>query len=277
MKTYISDIIPKLQAYSKKLDEETLLTKQHWVAIDETSNSKNVYIFRKNNELLISQNGKVEKAKWEYLGHNSLLIDRKDESYLYKHGFFDENILALKVDSTNEFAILVNEIQFETGLNTIAKINGALTQKYIRNSLVDPAGKTRNAPPISNSTQYLEEKLIDGRVIKIEYKPPYSFVPDVDVFDQKGNPLTDGNYFLTNNKVLSVKNGKIFKRYFLESYKIKGLGVVRIRQVDVNGPQPGDEIFDNSSGTTYISGEFRLSWATRVVFDRGIIKKVKLF
>ena len=27
------------------------------------------------------------------LGHNSLLIDRQDESYLFKHGFFDENIL----------------------------------------------------------------------------------------------------------------------------------------------------------------------------------------
>ena len=30
------------------------------------SNEKNVYIFRQNNELLISQNGKVEKATWEY-------------------------------------------------------------------------------------------------------------------------------------------------------------------------------------------------------------------
>jgi hypothetical protein len=28
-------------------------------------------------------------------GNNSLLIDRKDDSYLFKQGFFDENILAL--------------------------------------------------------------------------------------------------------------------------------------------------------------------------------------
>jgi hypothetical protein len=77
MRTFISDIIPRIQKFSQKLDNLTLLTNQHWVVIDDIDNTKNVYIFRHNNELLISQNGKVEKAKWEYLGNNSLLIDRK--------------------------------------------------------------------------------------------------------------------------------------------------------------------------------------------------------
>ncbi|MCO5254396.1 MAG: hypothetical protein M9892_08545 [Bacteroidetes bacterium] len=77
MKTFISDLIPKLQRYSQKLDNLTLLTDQHWVVIDDISNNKNVYIFRTNNDLLISQNGKVEKVKWEYLGNNSLLISSR--------------------------------------------------------------------------------------------------------------------------------------------------------------------------------------------------------
>ena len=89
MKTYISDLIPKLQRFSQKLDNFTLLTNQHWVVIGDIENSKSIYIFRTNNELLISQNGKVEKAKWEYLGNNSLLIDRKDDSYLYKHKYIN--------------------------------------------------------------------------------------------------------------------------------------------------------------------------------------------
>lgn len=87
MKTYFLDLIPKLQRFSQKLDDLTRLTNQHWVVVDEIANSKNVYIFRTNNDLLISQNGKVEKAKWEYLGNNSLLIDKKEDSYLFKHGF----------------------------------------------------------------------------------------------------------------------------------------------------------------------------------------------
>jgi len=88
VRTYISDIIPRIQKFSQKLDNLTLLTNKHWVVIDEIDNNKNVYIFRQNNELLISQNGKVEKAKWEYLGNNSILIYRNSESYLFKHGFF---------------------------------------------------------------------------------------------------------------------------------------------------------------------------------------------
>lgn len=135
MKTYISDIIPKIQKFSQKLDNLTLLTNQHWVVIDNVENEKNVYIFRQNNELLISQNGKVEKAKWEYLGHNSLLIDRKDESYLFKHGFFDENILALKIDSKNEYAFLVNENKFDKELNSLESIIEFLNKKYVASTI----------------------------------------------------------------------------------------------------------------------------------------------
>jgi len=131
MRTYISDIIPRIQKFSQKLDNLTLLTNQHWVVIDDIDKTKNVYIFRQNNELLISQNGKVEKAKWEYLGHNSLLIDRKDESFLFKHGFFDENILALKIDSKEEYAFLVNETKFDKELNSLLNIIEFLEKKYV--------------------------------------------------------------------------------------------------------------------------------------------------
>ena len=122
MKTYFFDLIPRLQRYSEQLDDLTKLTNQHWVVVDEIANSKNVYIFRTNNELLISQNGKVERAKWEYLGNNSLLIDKREEIYLFKQGFLDENVLALKVDSKDEYAFLVNENKYDGDLNSINKI-----------------------------------------------------------------------------------------------------------------------------------------------------------
>lgn len=131
MKTYFVDLIPKIQRFSQKLDNLTLLTNQHWVVIDDIDLNKYVYIFRQNNELLISVNGKVEKAKWEYLGQNTLLIDRKEESFLFRQGFFDENILALKVDSKNEYAFLVNETKFYKELNSVEAIKEFLRLKYI--------------------------------------------------------------------------------------------------------------------------------------------------
>lgn len=131
MKTFFSNIIPKIQKYSQKLDNITLLTNQHWVVIDDTNTNKIVYIFRENKELLISQNGKVEKAKWDYLGHNSILIDKKEESFLYKHGFFDESILALKIDNREEYAFLINEEKYGEKLKSIDHVLHFLGEKYM--------------------------------------------------------------------------------------------------------------------------------------------------
>jgi len=131
MKTFLLEIIPKIQRYSQKLDNITILTNKHWVVIDEDLNKKVVFIFReKENQLLISENGKIEKGSWEYLGNNSLLIDRKDGSYLFKHGFIDDTVLALKVDGKEEYALLVNEHKFDTKINSLDAIIRFLSITY---------------------------------------------------------------------------------------------------------------------------------------------------
>ncbi len=135
MKTFVADIIPSIQRFSRKLDDIALLTNQHWVVLDELNNSKTVYIFRQTGELLISTNGKVDKARWEYLGQDSILIDLKDDSYLFRHGFFDENILALKIDSKEEYAVMINETKFGKELNSISDVVSLLNQKYLVNPL----------------------------------------------------------------------------------------------------------------------------------------------
>ncbi len=136
MKTYILDIIPKIKKFSQKLDDITLLTNQHWVVMDSIGKTKTIFIFRHNNELLISTNGKVKKGKWEYLGNQSLLIDLLDESYLYKHGFFDKNVLALKSDNKNEYAVLINENKFDGELNSLVKLNEFLEDNYLKEPVI---------------------------------------------------------------------------------------------------------------------------------------------
>lgn len=139
MKTFISDIIPKIQKYSHKLDDLTLLTNHHWVVVDEIKKIKNVYIFRKNNELLISTNGEVDRGKWEYLGNNSLLIDKNEKSYLFKHGFFDENVLALKIDGKDEYAFLINENRYDTELNSFSRVIEFINKKYLEPTVIPTA------------------------------------------------------------------------------------------------------------------------------------------
>ena len=171
MKTYFSNLIPRIQSFSEKLDNLAYLTNKHWVVIDDIDSVKCVYIFRPNNELLISRDGKVEKAKWEYLGHNSLLIDVKNESYLFKHGFFDDNILALKIDSKDEYAFLVNESKFDTELNTLTRVDAFLNAKYI-DSPKSQLGVNHRAPnyKIVKVTEHVSIFKVLTRIYEIEYE-----------------------------------------------------------------------------------------------------------
>jgi hypothetical protein len=131
MKTYLSELIPRLQRFSKELDDKTLLTSQHWILIDDETDAKTVYIFRPNSELLIATNGNVHKATWEYLGQNSILINDNDGSHLFRHGFLDEKILALCLDGTRAYAFMVNEKYYDTNINSSKKISDFLQNNYL--------------------------------------------------------------------------------------------------------------------------------------------------
>jgi hypothetical protein len=151
MKTFIADIIPKIQRFSQRLNDLTKLTNQHWVSLGDIDQTKRVFIFRANNQLLISDNGIVEKGSWEYLGNQSLLLDTKDESYLLKHGFFDENVIALKLDSTESYAFFVNEIKYHGELNNITDVLKFLEKKYL---------KINGTPNESDSLQKTEPEIL---------------------------------------------------------------------------------------------------------------------
>lgn len=170
MKTFLADIIPKIQRYSQKLDDLTKLTNQHWVSLGDITDEKRVFIFRSNNQLLISVNGIVEKGNWEYIGNQSLLLETKEENYLMKHGFLDEDIFALKLDSSDTYAFFVNETRYKRELNNIQDILIFLERKYLNNKTNQSFKKTefRNynnlgrGYPNYSEDQPIEQKQIFG-------------------------------------------------------------------------------------------------------------------
>jgi hypothetical protein len=129
MQTYISNIIPSLARFSKKLDDITLLTSKHWVILNETTQIKSTYIFRNNKELIVSENGIVVHGTWDYLGFNKLLLRFNNNSFLFQHGFLENDILALQLDGMNKYAIFINEGRSD--LNTLKKIDTHLNRKYL--------------------------------------------------------------------------------------------------------------------------------------------------
>ncbi len=130
MKYYISDIIPKIQRYSRQLDELALIQNHHWIAFDNSNETKTTYIFRDNKDLIVSQSGQVKKSKWDYLGNQTILIENAEESLLFRNSFYDETILVLNLDNTDSYAFFLNETKIGSSIKTIEKLNEYLNKKY---------------------------------------------------------------------------------------------------------------------------------------------------
>ena len=62
MKTYINSLLPRLQRYSKKLNDTAIFAEIPWSYLDEDGD-RVVYIFRENQELLVSKRGEVTTGK----------------------------------------------------------------------------------------------------------------------------------------------------------------------------------------------------------------------
>lgn len=220
MKTYISDIIPKIQRYSQKLDNLTLLTNQHWVVIDDIISTKLVYIFRQNSELLISKNGRVIKAKWEYLGNNSLLIDNENESYLFKHGFFDENILALKIDSKDEYAFLVNETKYDNELNSVSNVIDFLNTKYIEGSIkkdikdVSKISNNKGNESFLHSPKKWVIYMCQEGKLEVEIFEINKFPWNGDKAKLNGKSAPNGKYKISFMQYVHIKDGIVIKTTF---------------------------------------------------------------
>ena len=135
METNLSVLIPRVRKLSQKFDDTSLILSHHWVLVDEINSKKKLYIFRKNKELLISEDGQVDIASWRYLGKNTLLVENNTEKNLYKHGFFDQNLIAIKIRDDENYSFFVDEEKIDHGLNSENKIAKYLYDKYLNNTI----------------------------------------------------------------------------------------------------------------------------------------------
>ena len=130
---HLKEYVNRLKKYSQQLDNFAILTDQPWVTNFEDQTERCVYIFRnKDNQLIKSTNGKVKKGKWDYLPTmKALLIELEDETTLYNQGFFDNSVMILRRDGTDEHQLFVNENKIES---TIEKLLQKVERTYIYQS-----------------------------------------------------------------------------------------------------------------------------------------------
>ncbi len=123
MLTYIKHIIPELSKASKRLDDKALFQNQKWINIDFEPTIRKIFIFRPDNKLIISKNGDVIIAKWEYIDFDSILISIGDSNQLLRHKFINQEFLILNVDNTDDHAVFVLESALNNNLTIEQIIN----------------------------------------------------------------------------------------------------------------------------------------------------------
>ncbi|WP_197463461.1 hypothetical protein [Cochleicola gelatinilyticus] len=204
------------------MDKTSILIDKPWALIDEELEMQKL-IFKKNKELILSKNGKVQVGKWDYFPEaKSLLIDRNSDKILCNEAFIDKGVMILKLDGTeNRFFTLANE-------NIVPDLDAYRYLKELR----------------SQKLKIKEAELIDGRIIEIQRENEYS-EPEL------GNPVTveaetieDGKYQLTKKEnYYEIRKGRIFKILTEKKYTNSDGKEIYIQQQDNWKIKNGDYVY----------------------------------
>ena len=108
------DLISKNYNHLKKTTEiklaKTFLIGANWILLSDEENDEIIYIFRSNNDLVLSNNGFVEMQRYEFItDNNSLLITNKQNvTELFNIINIKDDLLIIKRKSNNTFLFFLN-------------------------------------------------------------------------------------------------------------------------------------------------------------------------
>ena len=131
MSDFIITILDKVQQYNHSLQKQSMYTNKPWALVDNDLEVQKM-IFKNNNELILSKNGKVQIGHWEYLvGTKSILIDRGNDKLLLNEVFLNEDVMILKLDGTKlDFFVFANENQIPN-LDVMDYFNRLILKKMV--------------------------------------------------------------------------------------------------------------------------------------------------
>jgi hypothetical protein len=255
MKIYLNNTLKLLQNYSRTLDKTSILINKPWTLIDENFELQK-FIFKKNNELLLSKNGQVNIGKWEYYAEaKSLLIDRGFDKILCNEEFIDDGVLILKIDGNQDkYFILANE-------NLIPDLNVTKYLKEFRN-------KKLNIFEIESS---------DGKTLeiqKIDFQTENERIGNLVTHNSE--IILDGNYLVDNKKrLIEIKNSRIFKIYHEAKYKNPDGKIISIYHKDTFtwSISNGDILYINEKNIE--SGIINFSKTKNLVIQNGKIVRLE--
>jgi hypothetical protein len=196
MKATIKYFLSNITAKNQKLAVKQILVDKPWALIDSEGEIQKL-IFKDDNGLILSKNGKVVTGTWEYFPNSrALFIDRGTDKILLQDQYIDENILLLKRDGTDDdFFALANE-------HVIPDYN---VENYLRSHVYNE---------IEMETR--QEELDSGDILVIEQGTSRFSDENCKVShftkEFKNISLPDGRYFSKDHSTIYVIENQIIRK-----------------------------------------------------------------
>ena len=132
MTDILYNIVPKLQPFDFSLHYDNQFINQKWVLINGIEDAQSMYVFKPNNELVISENDQVTTTRWSFINSNFLSITTDDGIVLIKAYYKDKDTLVLNQKASEEYAFFVNTSDYSQTINSKADVQNFLKAKYLK-------------------------------------------------------------------------------------------------------------------------------------------------
>jgi hypothetical protein len=128
MKEFISNILPRIQKFSAKLDQKENFIEKPWVLLEEGKNEMLEMEFFRDGKLIVSHGGDATWGTWQLTPSNQrLILDYSSKTLMLQTAFINDAILiAKKSGSTQPTLFFVNQekipdLNVEAYLDEISK------------------------------------------------------------------------------------------------------------------------------------------------------------
>lgn len=135
MKDYLHDIVPKLEPFDYSMHYNNQFVNQEWLLINGSDTGISKYVFKTNNELVISENDEITTTRWSFINSNFLSITTQDGIILIKVFYKDKDMLVLNQKASDDYSFFINSTNAASMLNCKEDIQEFLKEKYRQKAL----------------------------------------------------------------------------------------------------------------------------------------------
>lgn len=132
MNNFLYNIVPNLEPFDYSLHHDEQFINQEWILVNGIKNTTAKYVFKPNNQLVISKNDEVITTRWSFINSNFISITTEEGLVLIKAYYKDKDTLVLNQKASEDYSFFINANNYNVTINNKSDIEKYLKEKYLK-------------------------------------------------------------------------------------------------------------------------------------------------